>query len=107
MGRFLRRWSLDEIPQFWNVLLGHMSLVGPRPELVEIVETRYEPWQHRRHAVKPGITGLWQVSARSAEELMFERTDIDLHYVDNVTFTHDAKILLQTIPAALGLRKGS
>ena len=107
VGQFLRRWSLDEIPQFWNVLLGHMSLVGPRPEMVEIVEKKYEPWQHQRHLVKPGVTGLWQISARSDETLMYEHTDIDLEYLENITFLNDAKILLRTVPAALGLRKGS
>jgi len=107
VGQFLRRWSLDEIPQFWNVLLGNMSLVGPRPEMVEIVEDKYEPWQHQRHLVKPGITGLWQISARSDETLMYEHTDVDLGYIENITFLTDAKILLWTVPAALGLRKGS
>jgi lipopolysaccharide/colanic/teichoic acid biosynthesis glycosyltransferase len=107
VGLFLRKWSLDEIPQFWNVALGQMSLVGPRPELVEIVQTKYEPWQHQRHLVKPGITGLWQVSARSDETLMYEHTGIDLEYVQNITFLKDAKILLRTVPAALGFRKGS
>ena len=105
LGRFLRKWSIDELPQFWNVALGHMSLVGPRPELVSIVET-YEAWQHRRHVVKPGVTGLWQVSARG-EEPMHERTDIDISYVERVSFLTDLGILIRTIPAALGRRTGS
>lgn len=104
VGRFLRKWSLDEIPQFWNVALGHMSLVGPRPELVEIV-ARYEPWQHRRHQVKPGITGLWQVSERG-ETPMHEATDVDLEYVDQLSPRVDLAILLRTIPAVLS-RTGS
>lgn len=104
LGRFLRKWSLDEIPQFWNVALGDMSLVGPRPELPEIVG-RYEPWQHRRHEVKPGLTGLWQVSARG-DAPMHEATDIDIDYVDNVTFLEDLKIMIRTPIAVLGSRKG-
>jgi len=104
VGRFLRKWSLDEIPQFWNVAAGDMSLVGPRPELPSIVD-RYEPWQHRRHEVKPGLTGLWQVSARGSGP-MHEATDIDVAYVDNVTFANDLKILLQTPAATLGTQKG-
>ncbi|MGI9586152.1 MAG: sugar transferase [Acidimicrobiia bacterium] len=104
VGRFLRKWSLDEIPQFWNVAAGDMSLVGPRPELVSIVD-RYEPWQHRRHEVKPGLTGLWQVSARGSGP-MHEATDIDVAYVDDVTFVNDIKILLQTPAAALGTQQG-
>ncbi len=104
VGRFLRKWSLDEIPQFWNVAAGHMSLVGPRPELPSIVDG-YEPWQHRRHEVKPGLTGLWQVSARGSGP-MHEATDIDVAYVDNVTFVNDLKILLQTPAAALGTQQG-
>jgi lipopolysaccharide/colanic/teichoic acid biosynthesis glycosyltransferase len=102
VGRFLRKWSIDEIPQFWNVLLGQMSLVGPRPELVGIVETKYEPWQHRRHTVKPGVTGLWQVTARNDGPLMHECTEIDLQYVDHITFLGDMRLLLQTLPSALG-----
>jgi len=104
VGRFLRKWSLDEIPQFWNVALGNMSVIGPRPELPWIVE-RYEPWQHARHEVKPGLTGLWQVSARG-DVPMHQATDIDLDYVDNVTFTQDLTIALRTPMAMLGSRKG-
>lgn len=104
LGRTLRKWSLDEIPQFWNMALGDMSLVGPRPELPHIVGD-YEPWQHRRHEVKPGLTGLWQVSARG-DAPMHEATDIDVDYVENVTFMGDLKILIQTPGAALGSRKG-
>lgn len=104
LGRFLRKWSLDELPQFWNVALGHMSLVGPRPELPEIV-AKYESWQHRRHEVKPGVTGLWQVSERG-EVPMHEATDIDLEYVESVSLGADLRILMLTIPAALGAQKG-
>jgi lipopolysaccharide/colanic/teichoic acid biosynthesis glycosyltransferase len=104
LGRFLRKWSLDEIPQFWNVAIGEMSIVGPRPELPEIVN-RYEPWQHRRHEVSPGITGLWQVSARG-DAPMHEATDIDVDYVDNVGFTEDLRIILSTPKAVLGSKKG-
>ena len=103
-GRFLRKWSLDEIPQFWNIALGDMSLVGPRPELPQIV-ARYEDWQHRRHDVKPGLTGLWQITARGGAP-MHEATDIDIDYVENVTFGGDMRILLFTPSAALGQRHG-
>jgi lipopolysaccharide/colanic/teichoic acid biosynthesis glycosyltransferase len=103
VGRLLRRLSLDELPQLFNVVKGDMSLVGPRPELVSIVE-RYEPWQHRRHCVKPGLTGLWQVSAR--ERPMHEATDVDLQYCDAISFMTDVRILVRTIPAALGRKKG-
>ncbi|MDQ3146758.1 MAG: sugar transferase, partial [Actinomycetota bacterium] len=100
VGAFLRKWSLDELPQLANILAGHMSLVGPRPELVEVVE-RYEPWQHRRHELKPGLTGLWQISRRG-DGLMHEHTEIDLRYVDSVGPRTDLRILVQTVPAALG-----
>jgi lipopolysaccharide/colanic/teichoic acid biosynthesis glycosyltransferase len=104
LGRVFRKWSIDELPQLWNVVKGEMSLVGPRPELPEIV-ARYEPWQHRRHVVKPGITGRWQVLARG-DGPMHEHTDIDLQYVDHMTFLGDLKIVLWTIPAVLGHRPG-
>lgn len=104
LGRQLRKWSLDELPQLWNVVRGEMSLVGPRPELVEIVE-HYEPWQHQRHLVRPGLTGLWQISRRG-EGLMHLYTDVDLEYVATVSLRTDLAILLRTIPAALA-RSGS
>jgi len=95
--------SLDEIPQLVNVALGQMSLVGPRPELVEIVDTKYEPWQHQRHAVKPGLTGLWQISTQR-QELMYQATEIDLEYLSRISLREDLRILALTIPAALGKR---
>jgi len=104
LGRLLRKWSIDEIPQFWNIALGQMSIVGPRPELPEIVR-RYQPWQHRRHEVKPGLTGLWQVSARG-DAPMHEATEVDLEYVENVSFLGDASIILRTPKAALGSKQG-
>jgi lipopolysaccharide/colanic/teichoic acid biosynthesis glycosyltransferase len=99
VGRVLRKWSLDELPQLWDVVTGRLSIVGPRPELVGIV-AEYEPWQHERHAVKPGLTGLWQVTARGEGE-MHERTDLDIEYLQHVTFRNDVKIMLLTIPAVL------
>jgi lipopolysaccharide/colanic/teichoic acid biosynthesis glycosyltransferase len=106
VGRFLRTWSLDELPQLYNVVCGHMSLVGPRPEMPQIV-ARYEDWQHARHTVKPGVTGLWQVSDRGQDGvLMHHRTDVDLRYVRQLSFWLDLKLLLLTVPAALGFRRG-
>ena len=74
-------------------------MVGPRPELVNIV-ANYEPWQHARHAVKPGLTGLWQITARGDGE-MHEHTDLDIEYAQKVTFGNDLKIMLLTLPAIL------
>lgn len=105
LGRFLRRTSLDELPQLWNVVLGTMSLVGPRPELPSVV-ARYELWQHARHEVKPGLTGSWQVRARGGGRPMHECTELDLDYVKRLGFRTDLLILLLTIPAVLGLREG-
>lgn len=104
LGGFLRKWSLDELPQFLNVVRGEMSLVGPRPELVSIVE-QYEYWQHHRHQVKPGVTGLWQVSARNGKP-MHEATDIDLVYLQRIGFREDCRILVKTIPAILSSEPG-
>ena len=100
-GRFLRRFSLDEIPQLWNVLKGEMSLVGPRPPLPDEV-ARYEKWQRRRLSMKPGLTGLWQVSGRSDLPSFDQWMELDLAYIDNWSLTLDAKILLRTVPTVLG-----
>jgi len=94
LGRWLRRSSLDELPQLFNVLLGDMSLVGPRPELPWIV-AQYEPWQYRRLAVPQGLTGLWQVTGRSRNP-MHQFTNIDIQYVQNYSFWLDIVILLKT-----------
>ncbi len=103
LGRILRRLSLDELPQLINVLKGDMSLVGPRPPLPEEV-ARYERWQRRRLAMKPGLTGLWQVSGR-AEIADFDRwTQLDLAYIDHWSLWLDLKILLRTLPAVLSTR---
>jgi exopolysaccharide biosynthesis polyprenyl glycosylphosphotransferase len=99
IGHFLRRTSLDELPQLWNVLRGEMSLVGPRPPLPGEV-SGYDIWHRRRLSMKPGITGLWQV--RSRREPNFDRwVAADLEYIDRWSLWLDAKILLRTIPAAL------
>lgn len=105
IGRMLRKSSLDELPQLWNVLTGDMSLVGPRPELTSVVR-RYEPWQHRRHVVKPGLTGPWQISERGSAP-MHEATHIDLTYVDSVSLRTDVAILLKTPVVVLLKRNGS
>lgn len=99
-GKFLRATSLDELPEFWNVLRGDMSLVGPRPLLVEYLE-RYTPEQARRHEVRPGITGLAQVSGRNALA-WDERFALDVWYVDNHSMLLDLKILASTVWKALG-----
>ncbi|MBI5067376.1 MAG: sugar transferase [Deltaproteobacteria bacterium] len=99
VGRFLRKTSLDELPQFWNVLRGEMSLVGPRPPLPAEVR-QYKPWQRRRLSVKPGITCTWQVSGRN--EVDFEQwMRLDLAYIDGWSFWGDVGICLRTIPAVL------
>ena len=99
LGRFLRRVSLDELPQFVNVLRGEMSVVGPRPGLpVEVAE--YQPWQRQRLDVPPGITGLWQVSGRS--ELTFdEMCLLDVYYIENWSLGLDLSIMLRTVPRVL------
>jgi lipopolysaccharide/colanic/teichoic acid biosynthesis glycosyltransferase len=106
LGRLMRALSLDELPQLLNVLRGEMSLVGPRPELQHIVAEHYEPWHHARHQVKPGLTGLWQVTERAHQPLMHQCVATDLRYVRRISFREDLKILVQTIPALLGLKRG-
>jgi lipopolysaccharide/colanic/teichoic acid biosynthesis glycosyltransferase len=103
VGRFIRKTSLDELPQLFNVLLGEMSLVGPRPELPEIVLQRYEPWQYRRLIVPQGITGWWQVTGRG-KKLLWKHTADDLYYVDRASFWFDIKVLVMTIGVVLGRR---
>jgi len=100
VGKWLRRFSIDELPQLWNVLRGDMSLVGPRPPLPEEV-ARYEPWQRRRLSMKPGLTCLWQISGRN-EILDFDRwMALDLKYIDTWTPFLDLKILMLTVPIVL------
>ena len=99
IGRTLRRYSIDELPQLWNVLRGEMSLVGPRPPLPGEVAA-YDVWHRRRLSMKPGMTGLWQVRGRREPE--FDRwVSADLEYIDRWSLWLDLKILLRTIPAAL------
>ena len=93
-GAFIRRFSLDELPQFYNVAIGDMSLVGPRPPLPYEVEV-YEEWHMRRLEALPGITGLWQVTARN--QVSFdEMVCLDIEYIDNYSIWMDLKIILQT-----------
>lgn len=99
VGRFIRRTSLDELPQLFNVLRGEMSLVGPRPELPWLVEN-YELWQRRRFAVPPGITGWWQINGRS-DRLMHMHTEDDLYYIQNYSPLLDLRILWRTIGVVL------
>ena len=99
IGKFIRKSSIDEIPQFWNVLKGDMSLVGPRPALPDEVAL-YNDYQRQRLAVKPGITCTWQVSGRS--EVSFQQqVEMDLEYIANQSFFLDIVLLLKTIPAVL------
>ncbi|MEX1365493.1 MAG: sugar transferase [Nannocystaceae bacterium] len=104
IGRFIRKTSIDELPQLFNVLVGEMSLVGPRPPLPSEVE-QYKPWQRRRLSVKPGITGPWQISGRN--EISFEQwMEMDLAYIDNWSLWLDLKIIFLTIPVVL-MKKGA
>jgi exopolysaccharide biosynthesis polyprenyl glycosylphosphotransferase len=102
IGRWIRRWSLDELPQLWNVLRGDMSLVGPRPPLPEEVKA-YRDWHLDRLEVRPGLTGLWQVSGRS--DLSFDDyVRLDLFYIENWSLAYDLFIIAKTVPVLLTSR---
>jgi exopolysaccharide biosynthesis polyprenyl glycosylphosphotransferase len=105
VGRFLRKTSLDEFPQFINVLKGEMSLVGTRPPTLDEV-SKYEDWHRRRISVKPGITGLWQISGRNKINDFDDIVKLDLKYIDGWRFWHDLAILWKTVWVVLA-RKGA
>lgn len=98
-GKFLRSTSLDELPELWNILVGDMSIVGPRPLLVEYLP-RYSPEQRRRHEVRPGFTGLAQVNGRNAISWE-QKFNYDVQYVDNITFWGDVRVIFKTVGTVL------
>ncbi|MCX5694935.1 MAG: sugar transferase [Candidatus Omnitrophica bacterium] len=100
IGRFLRKFSVDELPQLWNVLKGDMSIVGPRPPLPQEVE-KYDNWQRRRLNMRPGVTCFWQVNGRNKITDFNEWMKLDLEYIDNWSLLLDARILLKTVPVVL------
>jgi lipopolysaccharide/colanic/teichoic acid biosynthesis glycosyltransferase len=103
VGKFLRRTSLDELPQFWNVLLGDMSLVGTRPPTMnEVAQYNNRHWQ--RLEVKPGMTGEWQANGRSSITDFEEIVDLDLRYMENWSIAYDVKLILKTIQVVLRRR---
>jgi exopolysaccharide biosynthesis polyprenyl glycosylphosphotransferase len=101
VGRHLRRWSIDELPQFWNVLRGDMSLVGPRPPVPHEV-AEYETFDRRRLSMRPGITCLWQVNGRNDISSFSDWVKLDLEYIDTWSLWLDLKILLRTVITVLG-----
>ena len=104
LGKFLRKSSLDELPQFWNVIKGDMSLVGPRPPITYEVEV-YEPWHLQRLEGLPGLTGLWQVSGRSAMDFD-DSVRLDIHYINTRSLSQDLKIIIKT-PLAIITTRGA
>ena len=103
LGQTLRKFSLDELPQIFNVLRGEMSLVGPRPPLVRELE-HYEPWHYVRFGTMPGMTGLWQVSGRSSIKSFDQVVQLDYQYISQWRFPLDIQLILKTIPAVLFAR---
>ncbi len=100
VGGFLRKTSLDEFPQFWNVLSGEMSLVGTRPPTPDEVE-RYEEWQRARISIKPGMTGIWQTRGRNLVKDFDQICELDLEYVDNWSLWLDLKLIAKTVGVVL------
>ena len=100
VGRFIRRTSIDELPQFWNVLRGQMSLVGTRPPTLDEYE-QYQSHHKRRLSMKPGITGVWQVSGRSDIQDFEEVVKLDVWYIDNWSLKLDVKLLFKTIAVVI------
>jgi len=99
VGRFLRKHSIDELPQLWNVVIGEMSIVGPRPPLPREV-AKYEPWQRRRLSVRPGLTCVWQVSGRN--QIGFEQwMYLDMRYIDHWSLAQDLSLIAQTVPVVI------
>lgn len=103
-GALLRKTSLDELPQLWNVFIGDMSVVGPRPVTQEEVDRHFSTKAKKILSVRPGITGLWQVSGRSNIISYAERVKLDEHYVDNRTFLYDMALIIKTFPALIRSR---
>ena len=96
IGAWLRKTSIDELPQLLNILKGEMTIVGPRPPIAYELD-HYQPWHHERLRVTPGLTGLWQVSGRS--NVPFEEMGrLDIHYINTWTFLEDLRIILKTVP---------
>jgi lipopolysaccharide/colanic/teichoic acid biosynthesis glycosyltransferase len=95
VGRVLRRFSIDELPQLFNVLDGTMSLVGPRPEVPHLIK-EYQPWQHRRFSVLPGMTGWWQINSRNIQPMHLHIED-DLYYIQNYSIWLDLQIIVRTV----------
>lgn len=100
LGKFLRKFSIDELPQLWNVFKRDMSIVGPRPPLPDEVK-KYDNWQRRRLSMRPGITCIWQVEGRNKITDFNEWTKLDLQYIDHWSILGDFKILLKTVPIVL------
>ena len=101
VGRFMRKYSIDELPQLFNILLGSMTLIGPRPLPVSEVNQFNEDFLHRRHSMKPGVTGLWQVQGRNNIKDFNKWVKLDLEYIDNWNFLLDFRIIIKTVSTVL------